>query len=152
MTGFWPIKFCLWIFLLGITFVFPNSAMAGYGQFARILAGIWLLVQMIILLDFIYDVNEWLLKKVSLQQAAVVLEIKSSPHLHRCVSLLRYTDLSSVAELRNGTAVDAMHDTNQVAWCRRLSDCTNLAAACSHEVPSSDIAHVHMRSLLSFHK
>lgn len=40
--------------------------MSGYGQFARVLAGIWLLVQMIILLDFIYDVNEWLLKKVGL--------------------------------------------------------------------------------------
>lgn len=43
----------------------PNSAMSGYGQFARVLAGIWLLFQIIILLDFIYDVNEWLLKKVS---------------------------------------------------------------------------------------
>ena len=71
MAGFWPIKFCLWIFLLGITFVFPNSAMSGYGQFARVLAGIWLLVQMIILLDFIYDVNEWLLKKVSLCQRGI---------------------------------------------------------------------------------
>ena len=63
-AGFWPIKFCVWLFILGITFVFPNSAMSGYGQFARVLAGIWLLFQIIILLDFIYDVNEWLLKKV----------------------------------------------------------------------------------------
>lgn len=40
--------------------------MSGYGQFARVMAGVWLLFQIIILLDFIYDVNEWLLKKVSL--------------------------------------------------------------------------------------
>lgn len=38
--------------------------MSGYGQFARVMAGVWLLFQIIILLDFIYDVNEWLLKKV----------------------------------------------------------------------------------------
>ncbi len=48
----------------------PNSAMSGYGQFARVLAGIWLLFQIIILLDFIYDVNEWLLKKVSIMAQA----------------------------------------------------------------------------------
>ena len=47
--------------------------MSGYGQFARVLAGIWLLVQMIILLDFIYDVNEWLLKKVRLCQRGISL-------------------------------------------------------------------------------
>lgn len=41
--------------------------MSGYGQFARVMAGFWLLFQIVILLDFIYDVNEWLLKKVSLQ-------------------------------------------------------------------------------------
>jgi len=69
-AGFWPLKFCLWIFLLGICFVMPNSAMSGYGQFARVLAGIWLLFQIIILLDFIYDVNEWLLKKVSVMAQA----------------------------------------------------------------------------------
>lgn len=87
MIGFWPIKFCLWVFLLGITFVFPNSAMAGYGQFARILAGIWLLVQMIILLDFIYDVNEWLLKKVSLQQHGTVARPSAAAMciLNQCV-------------------------------------------------------------------
>ena len=65
VAGFWPIKFCVWLFILGITFVFPNSSMSGYGQFARVMAGFWLLFQIIILLDFIYDVNEWLLKKVS---------------------------------------------------------------------------------------
>lgn len=64
-AGFWPIKFCVWLFILGITFVFPNSSMSGYGQFARVMAGFWLLFQIIILLDFIYDINEWLLKKVS---------------------------------------------------------------------------------------
>ena len=48
--------------------------MSGYGQFARVLAGIWLLVQMIILLDFIYDVNEWLLKKVSRCQTGICKE------------------------------------------------------------------------------
>lgn len=69
-AGFWPLKFCLWIFLLGICFVMPNSAMSGYGQFARVLAGIWLLFQIIILLDFIYDVNEWLLKKVIIMAQA----------------------------------------------------------------------------------
>ncbi|DBA86260.1 hypothetical protein WJX77_011720 [Trebouxia sp. C0004] len=71
-TGFWPLKFCLWIFLLGICFVMPNSAMSGYGQFARVLAGIWLLFQIIILLDFIYDVNEWLLKKANMGFVLVI--------------------------------------------------------------------------------
>ena len=46
--------------------------MSGYGQFARVMAGFWLLFQIIILLDFIYDVNEWLLKKVSPQLTTCV--------------------------------------------------------------------------------
>lgn len=104
MAGFWPIKFCLWIFLLGITFVFPNSAMAGYGQFARILAGVWLLVQMIILLDFIYDVNEWLLKKVSLPQHGTVARPSAA-----AICTLNHMLYSAMSQLR------AMHATKQVA-------------------------------------
>lgn len=57
--------------------------MSGYGQFARVLAGIWLLVQMIILLDFIYDVNEWLLKKVSLYPNAVLCAEEMYHNVHR---------------------------------------------------------------------
>lgn len=63
-AGFWPLKFALWIFLLGICFVMPNNTFAGYGQVARVLSGVWLIFQIIILLDFIYRINEWLLSKV----------------------------------------------------------------------------------------
>ena len=107
MAGFWPIKFCLWIFLLGITFVFPNSAMSGYGQFARILAGIWLLVQMIILLDFIYDVNEWLLKKVSLQQIAIA----AGPN----AAAICTQDLGSVAVFCISITLGTIYDGKLVA-------------------------------------
>lgn len=63
-AGFWPIKFCLWVFALGICFAMPNHTFSGYGQLARVLSGIWLVFQIIILVDFVYRINEWLLSKV----------------------------------------------------------------------------------------
>lgn len=63
-AGFWPLKFCLWIFALGICFAMPNNTFLGYGQVARILSGVFLIFQIIILLDLIYTSNEWLLRKV----------------------------------------------------------------------------------------
>eukprot|EP00891_Asterochloris_glomerata_P004622 jgi/Astpho2/4622/e_gw1.00067.172.1_t len=73
-TGFWPLKFCLWIFALGICFAMPNNTFLGYGQVARILSGVFLIFQIIILLDLIYTSNEWLLRK---ERLAFVLVIGS---------------------------------------------------------------------------
>ena len=50
--------------MLGICFAFPNNTFLGYGQLARVLSGVFLIFQIIILLDLIYTSNEWLLRKV----------------------------------------------------------------------------------------
>eukprot|EP00898_Chlorokybus_atmophyticus_P001548 jgi/Chlat1/2394/Chrsp17S08738 len=59
--GVWPLKVLLFFGLLFLPFLIPSAVMQAYGQAARIGAGIFLLIQVIILLDFIYELNErWL--------------------------------------------------------------------------------------------
>eukprot|EP00887_Chlorella_sp_A99_P006525 scaffold3.g6525.t1 len=74
-TGFWPLQLLLWGGLIGACFAMPDSAIQGYGQAARVFSAIFILVQagrggalggsgggsLIILLDFVYDANDWLL-------------------------------------------------------------------------------------------
>ncbi|KAK9840265.1 hypothetical protein WJX74_006470 [Apatococcus lobatus] len=62
-TGLWPIKIVLWAVLIGITFAFPNHALYIYGQAARVLSGFFLVLQVLIMIDFIYLINMWLLER-----------------------------------------------------------------------------------------
>lgn len=62
-TGLWPLKFLLWGGLIGSTFFMSNSVLAGFGQAARVFAGFFIILQLIIVLDFVYMVNEWLLER-----------------------------------------------------------------------------------------
>ncbi|PRW59950.1 putative serine incorporator [Chlorella sorokiniana] len=62
-TGWWPIKFLLWAGACAGFFWVPASALDGFSQAARVFSGFFIILQLIILLDFIYVVNEWLLER-----------------------------------------------------------------------------------------
>lgn len=62
-TGFWPFKLLLWGGLIASTFWMPNSALNGFGQAARVFSGLFIILQLVIILDFIYSVNEWLVER-----------------------------------------------------------------------------------------
>lgn len=62
-TGFWSAKLLLWVgALIGFFFV-PTSAIYAYAQFARVASGLYLVLQIVILINFIYVVNEFLVEK-----------------------------------------------------------------------------------------
>ncbi|KAK9867400.1 hypothetical protein WJX84_004681 [Apatococcus fuscideae] len=62
-TGLWPLKIVVWAALIGVTFAFPNHAVYIYGQVARVLSGFFLVLQVLIMIDFIYLINIWLLER-----------------------------------------------------------------------------------------
>lgn len=71
-TGFWPIKFLLWGGLIGSTFAMSNTVLDGFAQAARVFSTFFIVLQLIILLEFFYWINEWLLERES-RACAVVL-------------------------------------------------------------------------------
>ncbi|GBG63476.1 hypothetical protein CBR_g38094 [Chara braunii] len=56
--GGWMLKFILWIAIIVIAFLVPNSAVHVYGHLARFGSGVFLLIQVVLLLDFMYTWNE----------------------------------------------------------------------------------------------
>ncbi|PNH11311.1 putative serine incorporator [Tetrabaena socialis] len=41
----------------------PESALYGYAQFARYASGIFLVLQLVLLVNFVYEINEWLVER-----------------------------------------------------------------------------------------
>lgn len=63
-TGFWPIRLVLWAGLIGACFAMPSSVFdPPFIWISRLCAGIFIVFQLLILLDFIYALNEWLLSR-----------------------------------------------------------------------------------------
>ncbi|KAK9811743.1 hypothetical protein WJX72_009404 [[Myrmecia] bisecta] len=62
-TALWAPKFIIWAGLIGMTFALPNHVFYVYGQIARVLSGFFLILQIIILLDWFFGINEWLLSR-----------------------------------------------------------------------------------------
>eukprot|EP00270_Netrium_digitus_P004280 TRINITY_DN15267_c0_g1_i1.p1 TRINITY_DN15267_c0_g1~~TRINITY_DN15267_c0_g1_i1.p1 ORF type:complete len:420 (+),score=101.99 TRINITY_DN15267_c0_g1_i1:173-1432(+) len=61
--GGWMLKLFLWLAAVVIGFLLPNGVIGLYGSVARFGSGLFLLVQMVILLDFAYSWNEaWVAK------------------------------------------------------------------------------------------
>jgi len=61
--GSWALKFLVWVLLLAMPFFFTNGVITAYNWAARFGSGLFLIVQMIILLDFAYVWNEtWVAK------------------------------------------------------------------------------------------
>ncbi|BBN12688.1 serine incorporator 1 [Marchantia polymorpha subsp. ruderalis] len=63
-SGWWPVKSLLWVFLMVIPFFIPSSFIQIYGEIARFGAGLFLIIQLISILNFVYWWNEsWLSDK-----------------------------------------------------------------------------------------
>ncbi|KAJ7547424.1 hypothetical protein O6H91_06G055900 [Diphasiastrum complanatum] len=59
----WMVKFILWCTLIILMFFLPNGVLNVYGQVSRFGSGLFLLVQVVILLDFTHNWNEaWVAK------------------------------------------------------------------------------------------
>lgn len=56
--GNWMLKLGLWIIFIALPFFFPNNIVYGYAWLARFGSGVFLIIQMIILLDFTQSWNE----------------------------------------------------------------------------------------------
>ena len=56
--GAWTLKFVAWVVCNVVPFFFPNDAVTGYTWLARAGSGVFLVVQMVILLDFAFFWNE----------------------------------------------------------------------------------------------
>lgn len=62
-SGCWPAKVLIWGGIVGSTFAMPNGVFEVWQQMARVFAAIFILFQLIILLEFIYSINEYLLER-----------------------------------------------------------------------------------------
>ena len=61
--GGWFIKLPIYIFFVAVPFLFPNGAIEGFTWVARVFGGVFLVLQMVILLDFAHLWNDrWVAK------------------------------------------------------------------------------------------
>jgi len=60
-AGWWPVKVVLWFLFTVIPFFLPSVIIQLYGEVARFGAGIFLLIQLLSIVNFVYIINEsWL--------------------------------------------------------------------------------------------
>lgn len=57
------LRFLLWAGIIGSTFAMNNGVFDVYQQIARVFSAFFILLQLIILLEFIYSINEYLLER-----------------------------------------------------------------------------------------
>ncbi|CAK9203507.1 unnamed protein product [Sphagnum troendelagicum] len=63
-AGWWPIKSVMWIVLVVVPFLIPSAFIQIYGEVARFGAGIFLIIQLLSIVNFVYYWNEdWLSEK-----------------------------------------------------------------------------------------
>lgn len=58
-------RILVWGGVLASTFAMPDSTFEGYQYAARVFSAFFILLQLVILLDFIYQINEWLLERIT---------------------------------------------------------------------------------------
>lgn len=56
--GNWLLKLCLWLGFTALPFLLPNAPVAAYSWLARLGSGAFLVIQLVILLDFVQSLNE----------------------------------------------------------------------------------------------
>lgn len=62
-AGLWVWQVLSWVGLLIGFMWLPPDAMYGYAQFARYASGFFLVLQLLLLVNFVYEINEWLVQK-----------------------------------------------------------------------------------------
>ena len=86
--GGWLLKLVLYIAFLGVTLLFPNSAMTTYAEAARVFSIFFLLSQVIIIISLVYNVHEYLLARVNALESRLERQGKHSGLLGNCWSNL----------------------------------------------------------------
>jgi hypothetical protein len=72
--GHWALKVTGWVVLLVLPFLLPSGLVAAFAWVARLASGAFLVIQMIILLDFAYSTNEaWVAKESKPWMVALVV-------------------------------------------------------------------------------
>ncbi|EFJ41981.1 hypothetical protein VOLCADRAFT_77374 [Volvox carteri f. nagariensis] len=62
-AGLWVWQLVTWLgSLIGFMWL-PNTALYGYAQFARYASGVFLILQLVLLVNFVYEINEWLVER-----------------------------------------------------------------------------------------
>jgi hypothetical protein len=67
--GGWLAKLVLYVILLGLSFLPPNDALLQYAAVARGFSALFLLLQVLIIIDFAYNAHEWLVSRVDAKNA-----------------------------------------------------------------------------------
>jgi hypothetical protein len=63
--GAWLLKLLFFILMLGLSLLIPNHFFNGYAELSRYGSIIFLLIQVLLIIDFAYAVHEWLLRKMA---------------------------------------------------------------------------------------
>lgn len=67
--GGWLAKLLLWVLFLGLTLLIPSPSILQYAEAARVFSVLFLLAQVFIVLDFAYNVHEWLVARMDKKNA-----------------------------------------------------------------------------------
>ena len=67
--GAWFVKLLYFLLLLGLTLAVPNDFWNGYAQFSRYGSVLFLIAQVLIVIDFAYVLHEWLLARIDASDA-----------------------------------------------------------------------------------
>jgi hypothetical protein len=68
--GGWLVKLLLYAVLLGLAFLPPNDSLLQYAAVARGFSVLFMLAQVLIIIDFAYNAHEWLVERVDRANAA----------------------------------------------------------------------------------
>lgn len=77
-TGCWPLQLFFWVLLIFLCFLMPNSTFSGYSQFAKICGGVFLVLVVLIFVDWFYMINEYLLVRIDNAYARLALVLGST--------------------------------------------------------------------------
>ncbi|XP_002965853.2 probable serine incorporator [Selaginella moellendorffii] len=74
-SGWWPIKSLFWIIVMVLPFFIPSAFIQMYGEMARFGAGIFLVIQLLSVINFIYWWNEEWLSEHNVRRCQIPLVV-----------------------------------------------------------------------------
>ena len=86
--GCWLIKLAMYVLFLGITLLITNDNMVRYAEAARVFSVLFLLSQVIIIVNLVYSVHEALIARMMAQEERLAREDRHSGLLGNCWSNL----------------------------------------------------------------
>lgn len=96
--GGWMVKLLLWLVFNALPFFLPNPVVEWYAWAARVGAGLFLVVQMLILLDFTQALNDSFVESDDERQLYVLLGVTVACYLGTiCISILMFVWFNPVS-------------------------------------------------------